>query len=155
MHATLLTTVAALAITAPFIAGNARAADKPSTVDEKALRKLERDWVDAENRHDARALQAILGEKFIATFGAGKPLGKDAFIKQFTSGPADPTITQDLSDETIIVVGDTAVIVGTDTVHKLKDGLPSVTAYRLTVTYIRRGGHWIALAEQAEVIKPR
>jgi ketosteroid isomerase-like protein len=155
MNATLLTTVAALAITAPFIASNARAADKPATVDEKALRKLDRDWVDAENRHDARALQAILDKRFIATFGAGKPLGKDAFIKQATSGPADPTMTQDLSDETIIVVGDTAVIVATDTVHKLKDGLPSAKAYRLTVTYIRRGGHWIALAEQADAIKPR
>jgi ketosteroid isomerase-like protein len=147
--------VAALAITAPFIASNARAGDKPATAAENTLRKLEREWVDAENRHDARTLQAILDEQFVATFGAGKPFCKDAFIKEVTNGPADPTMTQDLSDETIIVVGDVAVIVETDTVHRMKDGLPSATAYRLTVTYIRRGGRWVALAEQADAIKTR
>lgn len=94
------------------------------------------------------------GVGFIATFGAGKPLNKDAFIKEIINGAIDPTVTEELSDETIIVVGDTAVIVETDTLRKTKDGRPSATAYRFTVTYIRRGDHWVALAEHGAAMKP-
>jgi ketosteroid isomerase-like protein len=154
MKTVLLTSILTLAVAAQFMAGNGRAEDKPVTTDEKALLKLEREWVDAEIHHDAVALKAILDDGFIATFGAGKPLNKDAFIKEITDGAVDPTVTQELSDETIIVVGDTAVIVETDTLRKTKDGRPSATAYRFTVTYIRRGDHWVALAEHGAAMKP-
>ena len=69
------------AIAIPFMAGGAYADDNPVTADEKALLKLERQWADAESRHDAVALNAILDDRFIDTFGGGKPLDKDAFIK--------------------------------------------------------------------------
>ena len=53
-----------------FTSGNTYAGDKSATADDQALRKLEREWVDAETRHDAVALQSILEDKFVATFGA-------------------------------------------------------------------------------------
>lgn len=137
-----------------FTAGNTHAGDKTATADEQALRKLEREWVDAETRHDAVALQSILDDKFVATFGAAKPLDKDAFIKDVTAGPVDPTVSQELSDQTIVVAGDTAVVVETDTLRKVRDGKPSVAVYRFTVTYIRRGGHWVALAEHGVAANP-
>jgi hypothetical protein len=131
----------------------ARAADHRPTADEEALITLERNWVDAENRHDGAALQAILDDRFVATFGAGKLLNKDAFIQHETRGTVDPTISQGISDRTIIVVADTAVVVETFTVHKTKDGLSTSAAWRFTVTYVRQGDHWVALAEQGDAIK--
>ena len=154
MCKSLPTTAAALAVAILFAAGNTHAGDKAATADEQALRKLEREWVDAENRHDAVALQSILDDKFIATFGAAKPLDKDAFIKDVTAGPVDPTVSQELSDQTIVVAGDTAVVVETDTERKVRDGKPSAAVYRFTVTYIRRGGHWVALAEHGVAANP-
>ena len=154
MKAVLSSPVWVFALATQFMAGGTCAEDNLMTMDEKALLKLEREWIDAEIRHDAVALNAILDDRFVATFGGGKPLNKDSFIKQMTAGDADLTVAQALSDETIIVVGDTAVIVETDTVHRTKDGQPSSMAYRFTVTYIRRGDHWVALAEHGAVAKP-
>ena len=145
---TIMTSIAAACATALlFGALNTRAAEKAASADEQALLKLERDWVDAEARHDVVALQAILDDRFVATFGAGKLLDKNAFIKDVTAGAIDPTQSQELSEQTIILAGDTAVVVETDTIRSIKNGQPSESVYRFTVTYIRRGGHWLALAE--------
>jgi len=154
MSKSLSTTAASCVVGILFAAGNTHAGDKSTTADEQALRKLEHEWVEAEARHDAVALQAILDDRFIATFGAGKPLDKNAFILDETAGAIDPTESQELSDQTIIVAGDTAVIVETDTERKVRDGKQSAAVYRFTVTYIRRAGHWVALAEHGVAAKP-
>jgi len=154
MRKSLCVTAAAFAITTLFATDNTYAGDKSTTADEQALLKLEHEWVEAEARHDAVALQAILDERFVSTFGAGKLLDKNAFIKEVTAGAIDPTESQELSDHTIIVAGDTAVVVETDTLRSAKNGQSSTTVYRFTVTYIKRGGHWYALAEHGVAAKP-
>jgi ketosteroid isomerase-like protein len=55
--------------------------------------------------------------------------------------------SQTLTDETVIVDGDTAVVVGTDTLRGTKSGAAHTAVARYTVTYIRRNGQWMALAE--------
>ena len=80
------------------------------------------------------ALQAILDDRFVATFGAGKLLDKNAFIKDVTAGAIDPTESQELSGQTIVLAGDTAVVVETDTIRGIKNGQPSESVYRFTVT---------------------
>lgn len=108
---------------------------------------LLRDWVTAENEHDVAALQRILDDKFITTSGAGQPGNKERFIKSLTAGKADPGQSQSLTDETIVVDGDTAVVVGTDTFHRTDGAKPDGLALRYTITFIRRHGRWTALAE--------
>jgi hypothetical protein len=108
---------------------------------------LGKEWVAAEVKHDATTLQRILDDKFVASFGAGKPYDKDAFIKAVTNGDVDPTESQTLTDETVIVDRDTAVVVGTDTLRGTEKGALQTVVYRYTVTYIRRNGQWVALAE--------
>jgi Domain of unknown function (DUF4440) len=51
------------------------------------------------------------------------------------------------ADETVIVDHDTAVVVGTDTVRGKEKGTAYTVVYRYTVTYVRRNGQWLALAE--------
>jgi ketosteroid isomerase-like protein len=131
----------------------ASAEDAISTADVRALLKLESDWVAAESRRDAVTLRAILDDRFIATFGGAEPLNKEAFINEETNSPPDPTVSQELSDRRVIVVGDTAVIVETDTLRGMKDGRPHAP-WRFTVTYIKHGNRWRALAEQGGPIKP-
>ena len=154
MSKSLCATAAAFAVTILVAADNTYAGDKSTTADEQALLKLEHEWVDAEARHDSVALRAILDERFVSTFGAGKLLDKNAFIKEVTAGAIDPTESQELSDHTIVVAGDTAVVVETDTLRSATNGQPSTTVYRFTVTYIKRGGHWYALAEHGVAAKP-
>jgi hypothetical protein len=146
MHSRLPTLAAMLsASVAFFVACGASAQDNAATPDERALVRLESDWVAAEDRRDAATLRSILDDQFIATFGTAEPLDKEAFIREETQSPPDPTVSQVLSDRKIIVVDRTAVIVETDTLRR--DGKPSLV-WRFTVTYIKRADRWLALAEQ-------
>ena len=115
--------------------------------DKQQVSQLLRDWVKAENEHDAAALSRILDDQFISTSGAGKPRRKDSFIKALTKGAADPAQSQSLTDETILVSGDTAILIGTDTFHRTDHAAPDGLALRYTITCVRRAGRWTALAE--------
>ena len=108
---------------------------------------LEREWVDAEMKHDAATLRRILDDKFLASFGPKKPYDKETFIKGETSGDVDPTESQTLTDQTVIIDNDTAVVVGTDTLRGTKNGAAYTLVARYTVTYIHRNRQWVALAE--------
>jgi hypothetical protein len=108
---------------------------------------LGKEWAAAEVKHDATTLQRILDDKFVASFDAKKPYDKEAFIKEILAGDVDPTESQTLTDETVAIDHDTAVVVGTDTVRGTDKGAAYTLVFRYTVTYIRRHGEWVALAE--------
>jgi steroid delta-isomerase-like uncharacterized protein len=108
---------------------------------------LEKEWVAAEHSHDVAALRRILDDKFVASFGAGKPSDKEAFIKGIVSSDVDPTESQTLTDRTLIIDQDTAIVVGTDTERGTRNGAAYTEVARYTVTYILRNGRWLALAE--------
>jgi len=106
---------------------------------------LEKEWTVAEDKHDAAMLRRILDDKFVAV--GTKLHTKEEFISAETGGPVDPTQSQVLSDVTVIIDQDTAVTIGTDTAHGTKNGAPYTAVFRYVATYIRRHGHWTALAE--------
>jgi len=120
--------------------------DDLSAVKQQVM-NLEQEWVAAEHNHDAAALRRILDDKFVASFGTGKPYDKEAFIKAIVSGDVDPTESQTLTDRTVIIDKDTAVVVGTDTERGTQKGVAYTAVARYTVTYIHRNGQWVALAE--------
>ena len=139
-----LALAAACAVATPQAAG----AQSPSSAGEKEqVMAVLKDWVRAENEHDAAALDRILDDQFITTSGSGQPGNKAKFIKSLTAGPADPAQSQSLTDESVVVDGDTAVVVGTDTFHRTDGAKPDGLSARYTVTFIRRQGRWRALAE--------
>jgi ketosteroid isomerase-like protein len=109
--------------------------------------ELGKQWAAAENKHDSTTLNRILDDKFVAFFGTGKRMDKAAYIKEMVGGDVDPTASQVLADETVVIDGDTAVVFGTDTVHGTENGAVYTQILRYTVTYIRRHSRWLALAE--------
>jgi hypothetical protein len=122
--------------------------------DEQAVLKADSDWAAAEMSRNGTALERILDDQFIATFGEGKPVGKPAFIKSILSEDPAKRVTQELSNRSVIVDGDTAVVVETDTETTIKNAEKRVLFWRFTVTYIKREGRWIALAEQGGPARP-
>jgi ketosteroid isomerase-like protein len=98
-------------------------------------------------KHDTATLRRILDDKFVASFGVAKFYDKEGFIKGIVSDDVDPTESQTLIERTVIVDEDTAVIVGTDTLHGTRKGAAYTEVARYTVTYIRRHEQWVALAE--------
>jgi steroid delta-isomerase-like uncharacterized protein len=127
-------------------AANATLPDDDLSAKQQVL-DLGKEWAAAEDKHDASTLRRILDDKFVASFGAKKPYDKEAFIKQIVSGDVDPTQSQTLTDETVTIDHDTAVVVGTDTVRGTEKGAAYTMVARYAVTYMRRHGQWVALAE--------
>ena len=69
------------------------------------MRMLQQEWVTAEIKGDAVGLRRILDDPFVATFDAGKPMNKEAFIKEITGDPTNVIQSQDVTDETPLVTG--------------------------------------------------
>lgn len=113
---------------------------------EQQLEAVQQAWVDAEIHRDAAELRRILSPQFIFTFGVGAPESRESFIHAVVTAPATKQ-TQALSDTTTVIDGDTAVIAGRDTVRGVVHGKPYKAIYCYMATYVRRNGHWIALAE--------
>jgi hypothetical protein len=90
------------------------------------------------------SLRRILDDHFICTFGTDKPLNKEEFIKLIVG---DELLSQDATDATVVVNRDAAVIVDTYTVRGTENGLQYTRVIRITATYIKRHGRWVALAE--------
>jgi ketosteroid isomerase-like protein len=135
-------------------AGDSNPSPRPAEAEEQRVLDVEQEWVKAEMNHDSATLRRVLDDHFVATFGAGQPYDKEGFIKAVTEGERESPPTQTLSDHTIRVDGDTAVVVGTDTVSGNREGQAYSNVYRYTVTYIRRYGHWVALAEHIVRVQP-
>lgn len=123
------------------------AAPSAEEAKEQVLR-LDREWANAEIKRDAGALRHLLDENFIAVYGSGKVVDKATFIKDVIGDGTDRILSQDLSDVTVRVRGNTAVVVETDTIRGTENGQPYVDATRLITTYVKRNGHWVALAER-------
>jgi ketosteroid isomerase-like protein len=143
-----------MALAASVIALSAAARAEDSSGAKQQASQLLKDWVTAENKHDAAALGRILDDQFISTYAAGKPTRKDAFIKSLTKGKPDPRQSQSLTDETVVVEGDTAILVGTDTFHRTDHAEPDGLALRYTITCVRKNGRWVALAEHIVKLSP-
>ena len=123
-------------------------AQAPADAKQQVMNATE-EWIAAENKHDAAALDRILDDNFISTFAANKPRSKADFIKGIVNGPVDPTQSQSLTDVSVVVEGDTAVTVGTDTFHS---ATKPPLALRYTITYVRKQGRWVALGEHIVTI---
>jgi ketosteroid isomerase-like protein len=147
MQRSFLSAVLAVSVLAWSATARAENAQGPAADAKQQVSQLLRDWVTAENEHDVAALGRILDDQFISTNGAGKPTRKAAFIKSLTKGEADPKLSQSLTDETVVVDGDTAILIGTDTFHRTDGAAPNGLALRFTITCVRRNGRWVALAE--------
>lgn len=144
----ILRLVLAFCVAAPSPVAVTKSVQVPPSADAKQqLLDLEEEWIRAEHSHDAAALRRILADKFVATFGTAKLYDKDSFIKDTVQGDIDPTESQKLTDRTVILDGDTAIVVGTDTERGTRKGVAYTAVGRYTATYIHRDGRWIALAE--------
>jgi ketosteroid isomerase-like protein len=146
--------VAVCTLTSLSLASEPGASGMPATEAERQVRKLEQEWVTAEINRDATALRRILDDRFVATFGAEKPMNKEAFIKAITGDPTDVMQSQDVTDETHLIDRDTAVTLGTDTIRGTADGKAYTAVYKFTAVYIKRGGRWLALAEHVVQAPP-
>lgn len=125
----------------------------PDPQAEAELRQLERAWLDAYDNNDAAAMESILADGFVITYGDGKMLDKKQVIAGLKPGaPKNPDAQQYTEDSTVRIYGDTAVITGRYIYKQRKGDKETVSQSRYTDTYIKLKGRWQVVASHLAMI---
>jgi len=107
---------------------------------------VEDEYVAAEVHRDEPTLRRILDDRFVYNDNDGTTSGKSELIRTVMGMSMTG---QTLSERTILVDGDTALIFGTTELRFASDtGEESKSTLRYTSTYIKRHGQWRFLALQ-------
>jgi ketosteroid isomerase-like protein len=137
--------VAVLGITAP-----ATSSAKDTAKAEKELLQLERDWTQASLKGDATALGKILGDDWVGQGPAGT-MTKAQVLAELKSGD-NKTDSITLGDMKARVYGDTAVVTGSDDEKSSYKGKDTSGHYTWTDVFVKRKGHWEAVASQGTLM---
>lgn len=112
---------------------------------EQEVRKLEREWLDAYEKHDPVAMDRIVASDFMITYPEGGTQTKQGVMKLVASPrkegrPAPKFSTEDTKAR---VYGDTVVLTGR-IVTLWPSGNKQLARY--TDTYVKRNGAWQVVA---------
>jgi len=121
---------------------------------EQELLKLQREWLDAYQKHDAAALERIEADDFTLTEGDGKVTTKAEDVASVKNAkPPQPDDAFDVQDVKVRLYGDTAVLIGRVIIRYRNKGQMVAEQYRYTDTYLKRRGRWQVVASQLTRIR--
>ena len=131
----------------PFVA----AQESELTAAQSKIIALENAWNQAEERKDAKALDAILDNSLVYTDYDGTVLTKPDFLASVKAPERQPQqqVTESMNAR---VYGDTAVVTGVYRVKGTEKGKPYLRRGRFTDTWISRNGMWVCVASQYTLI---
>jgi hypothetical protein len=118
----------------------------PAPTDEQQVIATEDEWVKAEIHRDAATLERVLDDRFLLNSSKGPPRDKASVIADTLGWNM---VSQTITDRTVLVDGDTAIVFGTANFRFAVEGKDDdVSSARYTTVYIRRDGRWRALGLQ-------
>ena len=120
-------------------------ANPATSKSEEEVRKLERDWLDAYEKRNVEAMNAIVADDFTITFGDGSMQTKPQIIESLKrpGGSSSKFSTENVQSR---AYGDTVILVGI-VVSEWKQNEKTMTdRSRYTDTYVKRGGRWQVVA---------
>ena len=105
--------------------------------------RAEGDWIHAEINNDEATLRHVIDDRFVFNSNDGSTSGKGDLIKSALDWN---TTGQKITERTVLVDGDTAMIFGTTGLHFAStDGEGTVSLLRYTTSYVKRGEQWRAV----------
>ena len=118
--------------------------DRPLSLAEREVRKLERVWLDAYEQHDAVAMNRILADDFTLTFPDGGVQTKADILAQLKSqresgSPSPKFSTEDVQSR---AKGDTVTLAGRFIQRMQRAGQTRTMQMRYNDTYAKRQGRW-------------
>jgi len=124
--------------------------EQPLSPAEREVRKLEREWLDAYEKHDADAMNRIVADDFKLMFSNGSVQTKADILAQLKSGkdsgrPSPKFSTEDVQSR---VEGETVILTGSVNQTMERDGQKRTMQMRYTDTYAKRQGRWQVIASQ-------
>ena len=120
-------------------------ANKELSKSEQEVRKLERAWLDAYEKRDVEAMNAIVGDDFTITFADGSMQTKPQIIESLRRprGSSSKFVTEGVQSR---VYGDTVILIGLVISEWKQNDKPITNRSRYTDTYVKRNGKWQVVA---------
>lgn len=143
------TTFRAVFVRAP--SGHGRA-DAHSEAEAARVLAAEDAYVEAEVNRDEAALRRLVDDRFQYNSADGTTWNKQQLIQSVLG--MDMT-AQEISERSVIVEGDVAVVLATATLHFGSGDQERISELRYTSVYVNRGGEWRMLALQMQPRTPR
>jgi ketosteroid isomerase-like protein len=122
----------------------------PGADAEQQVRKLEREWLDAYEQHDAVAMERILADEFTITFGNGQTQTKAQVVESVKTREKSASPPSKFATEAVQarIQGDTVVLTG-HLVQKSERGGEAMTMhFSYTDTYTQRNGRWQVISSR-------
>ena len=126
---------------------------QPAPSDQDILIQLERDWDAAFQRKDARFVESLLADEFIATYSDGSRGDKAKEVKIATEFNQQVD-ERHLDDFIVKVYRDTAVVWFTQRLVGPVKGRPTEITYRYIDVWVIRDGRWQCVASQSTRVTP-
>jgi ketosteroid isomerase-like protein len=116
--------------------------------DQQILIELEQAWDAAFHRQDAKFIETLLADEFIATYGDGSR-GDRAKELSLASDTRQQVDSSRLDEFIVKTFGNTAVVWFTQILVGPVNGKPTEVRYRYVDVWVNRGGRWLAVASQS------
>jgi ketosteroid isomerase-like protein len=128
----------------------------PAPNAEQDVRRLERSWLDAYEKHDVAAMRAIVADDFAITFPDGSTQNKSQVVDSVKTpvAPGTPSTKFSTTDVKARVYGETVILTGHLLSEYGRDAERVREHYRYTDTYVRRDGRWQAVASHLSKAPP-
>lgn len=124
---------------------------RPATESERVaetLKKLERDWLDAEKAGDSEKLSGMVADDWAGFDNDGRRLTKDQLIARIKSGD-DKLESAELGPMDVKVLGDAAIVQGSDIEINARDNEHTKVEIIWMDVFANRGGRWICVRSQS------
>ena len=150
----LLAVVALVAVMVPGLASAQAAQAKPAAqTAEQAVTALEHAWLTAFTTSDVAWYEKNMAAGIVSTNDKGVLRDKATMLALLKSEPFKGTATA--ADVKVIVYGDTAVAIGTETDKGMQNGKDASGTYRWTDTWVKINGQWQWVASQSTKVEKK
>lgn len=137
-----------LGVVAALLSVSAAASAQDVKSDQQVLIELEQLWDAAFHRGDAKYIETLLADEFIATYGDGSR-GDKAKELSLASDNRQQVDSSRLDEFIVKTFGNTAVVWFTQFLVGPVNGKPTEVRYRYVDVWVNRGGRWLAVASQS------
>jgi uncharacterized protein (TIGR02246 family) len=120
------------------------------------VRRLERAWLDAYEKHDVKAMNEIVADDFVITFPDGSMQTKAQIIAMIKAPrqPGRPAPKFSTEDVQARVYGNTVILMGRVVTEWQRDGQTQTKEQqRYTDTYVKHNSRWQVVASHLSNVK--
>jgi ketosteroid isomerase-like protein len=127
-----------------FAMNNGFSQTKETLAVEKAVEQLRKAMIDA----DKNALEKLTADNLSYGHSSGRIENRSQFVESLVSGKSD-FLTMDLTDQTVTVTGNTAIVRHSLSGNINDSGNPGTVKLVVMLVWVKQGKHWKLLGRQA------